>query len=213
MAMVAQEQLSRSLAGASGSRPLAGASGMWGVVLLGLLALSGGCVLLDSDKSESLKPPPPGDAFQVIATWQNHVQFTPDPTRAGEPGPGLAGRLYLFGKQIDFPLTGKGQLVVDLFDESSGEAVLQEEWRIDPITLDRLLRKDVLGWGYTLFLPWKNYRPDICKIRMRCRYEPDKGAPLFCETPVTLASENGVMRPGQTPLTTPLTSQMSTAKK
>jgi hypothetical protein len=206
MAMVAQEQLSRSRAGASG---------LYGVVLLGLLSLCSGCVLLDSDKSESLKPPPPGEPFQVIATWQNHVLFTPDPTRAGEPGPGLAGRLYLFGKQIDFPLTGNGQLVVDLFDESSGEAVLQEEWRIDPVTLERLLRKDVLGWGYTLFLPWKNYRADICKIRMRCRFEPVKGTPLFCETPVTLASENGVIRPAQTALTTQTspTSPTSTAKK
>jgi hypothetical protein len=185
------------------------------MVLLGLLALCGGCVTLDSDKSESLKPPPPGDAFQVIATWQNHVLFAPDPTRAGEPSPGLAGRLYLFGKQIDFPLTGNGQLVVDLFDESSGEPVLQEEWRIDAATLDRLLRKDVLGWGYTLFLPWKNYRPEICKVRMRCRYEPAKGSPLFCEAPVTLAVENGVIRPGQTPLTsqTSQASQTSTAKK
>jgi hypothetical protein len=128
-----------------------------------------------------------------MATWQNRVVFTPDPARGGISAPGLTGRLYIFGKQWGFPITGDGSLIVDLFDESKSGSVMQEQWRIDPDTLKRLLKRDFLGWGYTLFLPWGRYRPETNKVRLRLCYQPPKGAPLYTESVITLAGENGVM--------------------
>src|SRR5262245_8887238 len=178
----------------------AGRGGLLAAVALA--ALAAGCVLLD--RADDGKPPPPGVPCQVVTTWQNCVRFAPDPCHNGAPTPGLAGRLYLFGPKIGHPMTGDGSLVVDLYDETKeGQSVVLEQWRLDPKSLEMLLRKDMIGWGYTLFLPWGQYRPDITRVRMRARYEPPKGAPIFCESAVTLAEENGVITPRSTPLSAP----------
>ena len=125
------------------------------LALLALVPMASGCVLLD--KFDSKGPPPPGNPCQIAAFWQNHVVFSPDPTRNGAPGAGLAGRVYLFGPQIDFPMTGDGSLVADLFEQKDGKDEMVEQWRLDPETFHRLLKQDRLGWGYTVFLPWSAY--------------------------------------------------------
>ena len=123
---------------------------------------------------------------QVGAAWSNKLNFVADPAHAGTPAPGLAGRLYLFGATPDFPFIGDGGLVVDLFDDTvhPGEPPVQggkhiEQWRFDPATLKRLARKDTIGDGYTLFLPWGTYKPDIKNVHLVTRYEPKNGPPVY----------------------------------
>ncbi len=107
--------------------------------------------------------------------------------------PGLAGRLYLFGEKIDRPMTGNGALKVEMFDESQGHSVKVEEWTLYPDTLNRLVRRDIVGWGYTVFLPSGTWKPEMSKIRMRSCYQPKPGAPtLYAESMVTLADANAV---------------------
>jgi hypothetical protein len=162
-------------------------------MLLGALPLAGGCVTLFGKELGPNDPPPPGQVFQTLALWQPEVRFAADPTRNGAMIPGLAGRVYLFGPDIAFPLTGDGGMIIDLYDESSGQPVQLEQWRFDPETLHRLLRRDIVGWGYTLFLPWSTYKPEISKVHMKLRYDPAHGSPLFAESsPMTLN------RPGST---------------
>src|SRR5262245_25576719 len=90
-------------------------------------------------------PPKPSKACQVVCTWQNNVALAPDPAHGGAPTPGFAGRLFLFGENIDFPLVAEGSLVVDLIDETYEPAQWRERWNIDAETLQRLLRKDMIG--------------------------------------------------------------------
>jgi hypothetical protein len=159
-----------------------------------LIALVAGCVTLDVDEGASKGPPLPCPSpCQIVTTWENRVHYSPDPTRGGTPGPGLAGRLYLFGELIGTPLAGDGSLEVLLSDETNGPAVQKEAWVIDAATFKTLLRRDRIGWGYTMFLPWTTYRSDITKARIKVCYKPAKGAPIYFESPVTLASENGVV--------------------
>jgi hypothetical protein len=153
-----------------------------------VLALSAGCASLPWQTWQM-----DGVPCQIATTWQSRVMFTPDPTKNGAQTPGLAGRLYLFGPEISYPMTGDGALVIDLYDETKGQAVMLERWQFDAETLKRLLKKDMIGWGYTLFLPWGQYTPDITKIRLKARYEPPKRAPLFTENVVTLDEKNGVV--------------------
>jgi len=136
---------------------------------------------------------PTGAICQVAATWKNDVLFTPDPTHGGNPIPGLAGRLYLFGPEMGTPLIGDGTLIVDLFDEANpkkddnGNPTPLEEWRIDKETLRRLERRDVVGWGYTLFLPWATYKPEITQVHLKVCYQPAKGMPYYAySSPMTL---------------------------
>lgn len=141
---------------------------------------------------------PADEICQVVVTWKNYVHFTPDPTKGGAPTPGIAGRMYLFGTSIDRPRVGDGGVVVDLYDEtplaSGGQAIMLEQWRIDPVTLSKLRRRDPIGEGYTLFLPWATYRPEIKQVRMNLRYEPNGGIPLYA-TPgsLTLNGEETMM--------------------
>jgi hypothetical protein len=169
------------------------------LLVLALTALSAGCVslgaLLGPEGASSTVP-----VCQIVAIWCHDVKFAPDPVRGGALAPGLAGRLYLFGPQIDFPLIGDGSLQVDLYDEGpraqGGEPRLLEVWRIDRDTLRRLLKRDTIGWGYTLFLPWGTYKPEITRVRLKLRYDPQKGTPLFTESgSLTLQGDGGATPP------------------
>ena len=157
-----------------------------------LLTALSGCMAPGWGRCEN-EPPPPGIPCQVVATWEPKVRFASDPTHGGNLTPGLAGRVYLFGPEIGTPMTGDGSLVVDLFDETDPghPGVLLEEWRLDPVTFQRLLRADIIGWGYTVFLPWGTYKPEINRVHLKVRYEPAKGTPLYAHSaPMTLAKEN-----------------------
>lgn len=136
---------------------------------------------------------PSGAVCQVVACWDNHVMYSPDPVRNGAPGPGIAGRVYLFGQEVGFPLVGDGAVVVDVYDDTHPAGPNQlplEEWRFDKDTLKRLQRRDPIGAGYTLFLPWGTYRPDITRVRLQLSYHPAKGTPLYAPTSsVTLSGD------------------------
>jgi hypothetical protein len=150
--------------------------GLWVVLLLS------GCVHLDTaDWGTHLGLSEP--VCQIVATWTPEVMFAPDPTKQGAPTPGIAGRVYLFGAEVKTPLVGNGTLVVDLYDDAplaAGKpAVLLEEWRFNKETLKTLCRKDAIGWGYTIFLPWGTYRPDITQVHLQMHYDAPGAMPVY----------------------------------
>jgi hypothetical protein len=144
-----------------------------------------GCLSTGSFVLPGFEPPKVGPC-EVVVAWNPEVLSRPDPANRGAPVKGLGGRMYLFGEGSDCPLIGDGCVVVDLHEQmfpgQGTNEVPLEEWRIDRDTLKRLLRRDAVGWGYTLFLPWGTYRPDITHVELRLRYEPVKGAPLYAES-------------------------------
>jgi hypothetical protein len=129
--------------------------------------------------------PPAGVPRHAKAVWEPQLQMQPDPGRGGKPGPVLVGRLYLFDEQVKHTMACEGSLIVDLYDGTTGQEVMLEEWRIDSETLRRLLRRDLLGWGYTVGLPWTSYRPEVARVVLKLRFDhgldPSKG-PLFDST-------------------------------
>jgi hypothetical protein len=156
------------------------------VVIL-VAILEEGCVTPNSFLSSG-EDIPTNQVCQAVVAWYPEVIFTPDPTHRGQPTPGIAGRVYLFGPEIDSPLTGDGAVIVDLYDDTvagsamNPNAVPLEEWQIDKATLKRLKKKDAVGMGYTLFLPWSTYRPEAAHVHLRLRYEPAKGTPIYAES-------------------------------
>jgi hypothetical protein len=163
----------------------------WLAVAL-VVALSAGCASIDWATVGGSKPPA---VCQLGAMWQNTVLFAPDPTHNGNPSPLLAGRVYLFGADLKDTLIGDGSLAAELYDCSGREPEQVERWEIDPATLKRLVKQDgLIGWGYTVYLPWTKRSPDLTKmskVKLRVRYQPGKGAPLFTENDVTLSPTNG----------------------
>jgi hypothetical protein len=170
------------------ARPLALSLALW-------CGLSAGCVELNAFVTPDAKPAPTGLPRQIVATWENRVMWTPDTMHNGQQVPGVAGRLYLFGEEVGgVPMLCDGAVVVDLYDDrpitQGGQPVLLEEWRIDEKSLHRLKRKDMIGWGYTLFLPWSTLEkhPDINLIHLAVRYTPTEGNPLFFTgSPMTIS--------------------------
>ena len=149
-----------------------------------------GCVGTDSflqwgEEKPSVEP------CRVVAAWNPAVVSTADPMHGGAENPGLAGRIYLFGPEIGAPLLANGSLHVALFDDSrcgSGQnSPPLEEWHFDAQTFKRLKHHDPVGWGYTVFLPWGTYRPEIKRVHLKVCYEPPHGFPIYAASaPMTL---------------------------
>jgi hypothetical protein len=76
-----------------------------------------------------------------------------------------------------------GKLVVELFDESpraGGQPVRLGGWTLEKDTLRRLVTTDErFGKCYALFLPWPTYTPEVTRVRLTARYEPENGYALY----------------------------------
>jgi hypothetical protein len=173
-------------------------------VIVGMLVLTCGCVAIDRNPLDPVAAPAAGSPCQIVATWQPQVYTTHDPAHNGADTPTLVGRVYLFGPEIKYPMPGDGALVVDLYEAaaaSAAAAVPLEEYRYDSATLRKFLRRDAIGWGYTVPFMWSTYRPDVTRVQMKVRFEPTKGTPLYAEN-ASMAIDN----PGL-PITGPVVSQ------
>ena len=146
------------------------------------LMLLAGCVGMDTNPPAAI--PTAGAPCQLVANCRPDIYFAPDPAHGGVERPTLFGRIYLFGPEVGNPMIGDGKLVVDLYEGAvpkGAKATPLEEWQFDPVTLKGLLKRDMLGWGYTVPLPWGTYRPDITFVQVNVRYEPAKGAPIYAD--------------------------------
>jgi len=165
--------------------------------LIGLAALfTTGCVSFDKAwlgmREGDVTP-----ISQAHTRWENHIVVIEDAVNNGRPVAGMAGRLYFFGPEVLQPLKGKGAVTVDLFDATGAAPGPQSQPLVhvdfDAKSLDRLYHKDGFGWGYTLFIPWETYRPDVLRVLLRVRYAPDKGTPIYAPpSTITLRNEGTV---------------------
>src|SRR5947209_10271747 len=128
-----------------------------GIGLL-FLALSTGC----STCKDWFDPyrdgePPQGHVTTVLGWWEKNLYGAHDTLHGGQPVPGYAGRVYLEDGQRQLDVAGNGKLIVYCYDdgmppEPGKLPAPVESWDFDPHTLKGLLRKDPIGYGYSLFL-------------------------------------------------------------
>jgi hypothetical protein len=135
-------------------------------------------------------------ATDMAVAWQNRIAYLPDPSRNGAMGAGLAGQMYLFGQPNYQFVLADGTLTVDLIDETprpAGQpAATPERWSFNKATLRNLKTLDeTFGKSYVLFLPWPAYKPDITRVRISARYDPDNGHPLFSGQSVVTIDTSG----------------------
>ena len=183
-------------------RRLATRGGLLALPLVAALAV--GCVTTESGGFWKTEKPIEPAPRQIVCVWQNNVVNVPDSTRGGQPMVGLAGRVYFFGEQFDFPKLCCGALGVSVSDETSGKPVMIDHIEVDPETLKRLAKKDFLGEGYTIFIPLTKYKEDMSKLRLRTAFKATGAqAPLFSDNIVTLDASNGIIREGNPSLIMP----------
>jgi hypothetical protein len=124
-------------------------------------------------------------AAELAVAWRNRIAYLPDPTKNGAMGCGLVGQMFLYGlaPKLEFA-EADGVLTIDLVDETprpAGQpAAKAERWQFDKNTLRNLKTNDeTFGKSYVLFLPWPDYKPDITKVRISARYDPESGHTLY----------------------------------
>jgi hypothetical protein len=145
-----------------------------------------------------------GTPVELVLTWRNKIDYLPDPTRNGAMGAGIAGQMFLFDAKM-LPALADGKLTVALYDESPrgpGQQPAEPQvWEFTKEVLKKLRSVDERwGIGYTLFLPWRDYRADVTRVRIAARFEPEEGHKLFApETRITFdMSAPGSDGPGWT---------------
>jgi hypothetical protein len=143
----------------------------------------------------------PGEAARLTVAWNNKINYAPDPTRGGDPLPGLIAKVYLFGPEFgpedktpQVPLKGDGELLVAVWDHSQkaagGSPKLLELWHIDPETARKFQKPDFMGgYAYTLFLPFSNYHVDLKQINLVMRYNGADGRSLVA-SPETMTLDH-----------------------
>jgi hypothetical protein len=128
-------------------------------------------------------------ATDMAVGWQPRIAQLPDPARHGAMGSGLVGQMFLFGgPHLQF-VEANGTLTVDLIDDSprpAGQpAAKPERWQFTKETLRKLKTVDeTFGKSYVLFLPWPAYKPDITRVRISARYDPEFGDTLYASPSV-----------------------------
>jgi hypothetical protein len=137
-------------------------------------------------KKENSQPPPivPMDG-RLITEWDNKIAYGADMSRGGAPMPVLLGRLFLFGQDMAHPYIGDGSMIIDLYDATpsrvgpDGEPKQIEMMIVDPDTLKRFAKKDLIGDGYSILFPWYTYRQDISHVYIVARYTSKEGKSLI----------------------------------
>ncbi len=165
-------------------------------LLGGLTLAAGGCVTpmtaFSLPHGEAENPP-----CRVVCYWDRNVRLAFDSINHGTPVPGLAGRVYFLGED-KLPITARGQITVEWYDPTAtGEAANKPV--APPIVyrneeLQRMMKRDPLGVGYTLFLPWPDYRQNITRVRIHLCFVPEKGSfPLYADpTLVSLETDQPI---------------------
>jgi hypothetical protein len=106
------------------------------------------------------------------------VCFAPN-TQTGTQVPGILGRVWLYTAAGKSPVDPPGTIDASIVDvtpaESGGSPVTLAYYRFNPTELEQLKRKDLLGVGYSLFLPLKSYRSDVKHVRIQLTFVDDRG--------------------------------------
>jgi hypothetical protein len=166
-------------------------------LLCALLSLTG-CVTLDQSTACFWNPVGPGPVAEVAALWADGVVVCADPMQGGALRPGFGGRVYLFSADDRHTLPADGALTVLLFDDQQPQAerpVPREVWTMDGEHLKRAYRKDSLGYGYDLWLPWNTYQKTIGKVALVVIYKSKQGNEIWgSKALVTTHSDGGLNR-------------------
>jgi hypothetical protein len=124
---------------------------------------------------------PKGAATDIALAWQNKVAQLPDPTRNGAMIHGVVGQMFLFAADSK-AAQANGTLTVEMLDQSPGvpEGKRLGKWTFEKDVLKKLITMDErFGKSYALFLPWPEYDPNVSRVKLLVRFDPEKSYPLY----------------------------------
>jgi hypothetical protein len=184
------------------------------LLLVSLVACLPGCLNTESWVHSGKPAPATMPTVSAVSLVWKGLIVTQDVVNAGQPLPGIAGRMYLLGPDLATPVLCDGKVRVDMYVPEDGKWKALTFWEYHPTDLQRMVKKDVIGDGYTLFLPW--YDTTIAQAQLRVTFFPAKGNPIYAQpsivnirpqAPIPIHHE---VRPGTTPVTRPVTTPVTT---
>jgi len=159
---------------------------LWQTALLSLLLTTGCQSLSDTDFTSWMgldEKAPTGKPQELVAIWQEGVDVQLDPNHGGVPVPGFSGRVVFHQLQNGKPgrsVAVNGTLLISFFEDKpfQGPPQPMETWTILPEHLPMLMKKDLSGWGYALWLPWNSFNPNVRGGRLIVQYTSKDGEVL-----------------------------------
>ena len=158
--------------------------------LLVLTTCSLGCNTLSEAEffADGSTKPGTGKPTSIYAIWQEGVDMQLDPRQGGLAVPGFSGKVNFQHQKAGSKaetVSAQGTLLVSFYPDlpnQVGPAQAMETWKILPEHLPPLLKKDVSGWGYVLWLPWNSYNPNIRSGRLTVEFTSMTGEVLRADT-------------------------------
>ena len=140
---------------------------------------------------------------QLYALWQEGVDVQLDNRQGGMAVPGFAGRVIFQSPsagRFSETVAVEGTLLVSLYADGPQQNPQQplETWTIKPEHMPQLLKKDLAGWGYALWLPWNTYNPAIRSGRLTVQFTTKEGDVLRGEPSQLLlqnSNQGGLPKP------------------
>ncbi len=158
------------------------------LAVAGAAFLAAGCAQLPTHgmfETISHREKPNCGVSQVIMIWDNRIRLANDTEHGGTPYPVLAGRMFLFNEATKQPLTVTGDVICDIYNATNpnptGDDAKPYRVTLTKDKLPLLLRKDMVGEGFTIVLPWFSYRPDITKVKLQLQFKPENGSPVYAD--------------------------------
>ncbi len=167
-----------------------------GLIPLVITAATVGCHTTNPSLRASAAPRTDGSISRVVVLWSEAV-LRQDNVPVVQ---GFAGKVYLFGPNSSQPVTAPGKFTVYAYNDSKDAEAASEKkdakpdrvWEIKEADLQALLKKDAIGWSYSLWLPYDQPAPKERRCTLILSFVPDHGPRVLSESAlVTLPAARG----------------------
>jgi hypothetical protein len=170
---------------------------MLGFLVSMLLVGNLGCQSFSSFELPSFleEKAPSGKPNEIAAMWQDGVDVQLDPNQGGLASPGFAGRVVFMEVRNGKPaetVAVDGTLIVKLYEDKpyQGPPTPMETWTILPEHMPGIMRRDLSGWGYVLWLPWSSYNRNLRSARLTVEFHPKDGSRPLQGEPTKIELQN-----------------------
>ena len=155
--------------------------------VMSLLLVAPGCHSLPrrSSAAQSDKPAETERVSGAVALWSEAA------LRQGNVpvAQGFTAKIYLYGPDSDRPVAGRGKMTVYAYDDSDVRQAGAEErgpkpdrsWEFKEAELRGLLRKDLIGLYYPLWLPCGPPAASERRCTLILCFTPASGSPVLTE--------------------------------
>lgn len=151
-----------------------------------LALLLAGCYAVPQREVAASAPRSTAAISHVVVLWSEAV-LRQDQVPVAQ---GFAGKVYLFGPNSAEPATAPGKFTVYAYDDTHGQnggpaatnSKPTRTWDLPESDLRNLLKKDAIGWSYSLWLPYGPPSATERRVTLRVCFTTEDGQQTLSES-------------------------------